>query len=546
MTARRVASLLASLLLVVAACGTADDAGDAGDTGDDGPAEPTPAPTVDSAALGGTWILVHADIDGAEPAWAADRSVNLTIGDGKFGGGAPCNDYGANVTIGPDGSVELGPIEMTAMSCGDDLDTAEQAYLAALSAVTSISVEGDGDAFTLDGPRVTLHFMRDADRDGDPEGITSIDGDWVVDELRLDGDLVVLDPAHPITVTIDGDEIRGTAACNQFGGRLDLAADAGHGTLAVVDVFVTEMACEPVAMQLEQAFLAALRVVDSYEAADGVYVAQAGQPTNFHLRAVEPTEPTPLTGTTWVLDTYIEGDAASSWPGMELVHITFAEEGSLDGATACVGFDGGYSLSGDRLSFERLDRLEIADLSKCDDGDAELSAHVFDVLEGSGIRATIDGDRLTIESDTSGGYRAGLSFRPTTRSTASDGDAGAATHELDPTGGVDGPVMYAERIEPGGDQMAAEIVGTLELDGECLHATSGGVRYPVLWPFGTTWDAETEAVVLPDGVRFAVGDEVHGGGGYLHRGLAAAPAVTDRIETCAEEPYFEVAVLQSW
>jgi hypothetical protein len=36
-----------------------------------------------------------------------------------------------------------------------------------------------------------------------------------------------------------------------------------------------------------QGFLTALQAVDSYEAADGLYVAQAGTATNFHL--VQPS-----------------------------------------------------------------------------------------------------------------------------------------------------------------------------------------------------------------------------------------------------------------
>lgn len=52
--------------------------------------------------------------------------------------------------------------------------------------------------------------------------------------------------------------------------------------------------------------------------------------------------------------------------------------------------------------------------------------------------------------------------------------------------------------------------------------------------------------MLPDGVSFTVGDELDGGGGYLHPEWIATPAVTERIDQCAEEPYFEVAVLQSW
>ncbi len=43
------------------------------------------------------------------------------------------------------------------------------------------------------------------------------------------------------------------------------------------------MGCDTEVMQVEQSFLAALQAVDFYEAADGLYVAQSGAATSFHL-----------------------------------------------------------------------------------------------------------------------------------------------------------------------------------------------------------------------------------------------------------------------
>lgn len=311
------------------------------------------------------------------------------------------------------------------------------------------------------------------DGDADPTGdVASLDGEWVVDRLTLDGDRVVLDPRFEITVRVDRTEIDGTAACNRYGGRLETASIGGGGEFRVSDLSWTEMGCESAATALEQAFLTVLQRVDSYEIADGVFVAEAGLGNGFHLTRVRPAEPAALTGTNWVLDTYLEGDAASNRPGMERVHLTFTDDGALVGATACSGIDGDVVLDGDRLVLDRLDRIEIPDLSDCDDGDAETSALVFGVLEGLDLTATIDGDRLTLESDTGGDDRVGLSFRPAEPAAAPpDLDAIGAAHDLDPAGGVVGPVMYAERIDGPGGQMDAEILGTLELDGDCLYTS---------------------------------------------------------------------------
>lgn len=111
----------------------------------------------------------------------------------------------------------------------------------------------------------------------------SLDGDWLVNELIVDGVRVELDSQRPITVTVKGEMISGIAACNQYTGAIDWSTGAGTGRFVVSELSWTEMGCETQAMVVEQSFLTALGAVDSYEAADGLYVAMAGAATNFHL-----------------------------------------------------------------------------------------------------------------------------------------------------------------------------------------------------------------------------------------------------------------------
>lgn len=96
--------------------------------------------------------------------------------------------------------------------------------------------------------------------------------------------------------------------------------------------------------------------------------------------------------------------------------------------------------------------------------------------------------------------------------------------------------------------MTALITGALALDGDCLYVASNGMRIPVLWPYGTRWDREATSVVLADGRMISVGEQVDGGGGYIHVGnigTFTSSSVSQRAEHCAEDPYFEIAVLQS-
>jgi hypothetical protein len=59
--------------------------------------------------------------------------------------------------------------------------------------------------------------------------------------------------------------------------------------------------------------------------------------------------------------------------------------------------------------------------------------------------------------------------------------------------------------------MDALLRGPVRLADGCLFIGSA----PVIWPTGTTWDDEADAVLLKDGTRVAMGASVSGGGGSL-------------------------------
>lgn len=94
----------------------------------------------------------------------------------------------------------------------------------------------------------------------------SPEGSWQLQSGTLDGAAIPVVSTHPITLTIDGDEISGVAACNQYQGRIDVAG----GSFAVGDLAVTEMAClPPEVMDSEAAFVAALDDAATVETTNG-------------------------------------------------------------------------------------------------------------------------------------------------------------------------------------------------------------------------------------------------------------------------------------
>lgn len=112
----------------------------------------------------------------------------------------------------------------------------------------------------------------------------SIDGTWEMETGMHHGDRIPVLPGHPVTMTIDGGRLGGTAACNAYGGSLDLRGDSFSAT----ELSWTEMACIPIeVMHSEQAFLGALQDVDTVEVIDGRLVL-TGPGTALEFRSLEP------------------------------------------------------------------------------------------------------------------------------------------------------------------------------------------------------------------------------------------------------------------
>lgn len=110
----------------------------------------------------------------------------------------------------------------------------------------------------------------------------------------------------------------------------------------------------------------------------------------------------------------------------------------------------------------------------------------------------------------------------------------------DATGAVHGPVLTSGGGSDGGND--AQVFGAVVLDGDCLLLDG---RPPVVWPDGTTWQADPGAVVLPGGTRVEPGGAVNGSGGYLGRDQVESVAgaeVADAAAACAG-PDGEIAVL---
>lgn len=100
---------------------------------------------------------------------------------------------------------------------------------------------------------------------GPGSGGAAPDGDWILRSGTSGGTEVSIVDGYDITLSIDGDDWGGTAACNSYGGTVTVDGSQ----ISPVEVWQTEMACpEDGVMESEAQYLDAFRQVSSLEVVD--------------------------------------------------------------------------------------------------------------------------------------------------------------------------------------------------------------------------------------------------------------------------------------
>jgi heat shock protein HslJ len=245
---RRLLAALGSLLL--AACGSAGTASD------------LPARGTEPGNLAGRVFLSTA-IDGR--ALVPGSRVRLSFDAGQIGANAGCNTMGGSVAI-DGGRLVLGPLAMTQMACDPAL-MAQDRWLAAFLDGAALAL--DGDTLTLANGEVVLSLLdrEVADPDRPLEGTR-----WVVDGL-VTGEAVSSMPAGVVAaVTFAEGQVLVEAGCNSGGGSVAIS----DKTLLIGQLVLTNMACGPDAMAVEQAVTGVFSGTVAYVIEAGVLSLDAG------------------------------------------------------------------------------------------------------------------------------------------------------------------------------------------------------------------------------------------------------------------------------
>ena len=236
----------------------------------------------------------------------------------------------------------------------------------------------------------------DGTGNAEPPSLDAIDGDWLLVDATIDGNDLELNDLYDVTMNVAGSDIGGRAACNSYFGTAEINGNA----FSVAGVGQTEMGCEAPIMELESAYVQALvRVSSASRSGDSLQLS--GESITMSYKIIPPVPTAELVATNWLLDTLIQGEAASSTSSnAEDAILLLNADGTFVGGTGCRTISGDYVVSGGTLQFTSWG----AD-GECSSELEQQDNDVISVLEDR-LSVEINGDRLTLMA--SGGE--GLSY----------------------------------------------------------------------------------------------------------------------------------------
>lgn len=191
-----------------------------------------------------------------------------------------------------------------------------------------------------------------------------------------------------LSFTDDG-RLVANAGCNTMSGQ----AEVRDGTLVVADLATTEMGCDP-DRHAQDEWLAGFLTSRPKLARSGSELTLSSDSTEIRLQDREVADPDrALRGTRWVVDTVIDGDAASSVPEGADAHIILGEENGFGGSTGC------NQMGGTAVVDEGAGTVAFSDVvatkMACEEDRMALETAVLSVLDGE-VTYKIKADRITL------------------------------------------------------------------------------------------------------------------------------------------------------
>ncbi len=184
----------------------------------------------------------------------------------------------------------------------------------------------------------------------------------------------------------DDGRLIASAGCNSLNGPVRVAEGKLSGDLAM-----TEMGCAQELMAQDQWLAEVLGAQPAWRL-DGPELTVTSGQTELTLVEREVAEPdVALVETTWVVDTLIDGQMASSVPAGAKATLVFGVD-RVTVAGGCNNGSTGYELSGSTIKFEGVSMT----MKACAEDVMRLERSVVDVLTGA-VAFEITADKLSLE-----------------------------------------------------------------------------------------------------------------------------------------------------
>ena len=238
----------------------------------------------------------------------------------------------------------------------------------------------------------------DASSDAGPAPVTGADlaGRTFVSTTVTGFDLI---DGTEIRISFEEDHLSASAGCNTVGGAYTVENDL----LSVSEPSATLVACDPQLMTQDDQLIGFLTDDPAISLSDDVLTLTGAEVTVEMQQESGEGNGAPLVGTTWTLDSIVDGDSASSVPsGVEPPTLEISDAGEASVFTGCNRGGASVEVSDTSLAFGPLRLTRMA----CGDDATAVEAAVTSVIDGK-VDYSINGDVLTVSKDAQA-----LEYRP--------------------------------------------------------------------------------------------------------------------------------------
>jgi heat shock protein HslJ len=202
-----------------------------------------------------------------------------------------------------------------------------------------------------------------------------------------------------IRISFEEDHLSASAGCNTVGGAYTVENDL----LSVSEPSATLMACDPKLMTQDDQLIGFLTDDPAISLKDDVLTLTGAEVTVEMREESSGGSGAPLAGTTWTLDSIVDGESASSVPsGVEPPTLEISDAGEASVFTGCNRGGASIEVTDATLTFGPLRLTKMA----CGDDATAVEATVTSIIDGK-VDYSINGDVLTVSKDAQA-----LEYRP--------------------------------------------------------------------------------------------------------------------------------------